>query len=76
MAYGLTWTVDIVGDQVYSEMNLAYWWLETQDRLPPAATIRPLISGMDTMQLMDLSGDKTTMLSHLTIGNIYSSISN
>jgi len=43
MVYGPTWAIDPEGDRVYSEMNSGDWWRETQDRLPPGATIVPLI---------------------------------
>jgi len=76
MVYGPTRTVDAEGDRVYSEMNLADWWWETQDRLPPGATIVPLICGSDETQLTDFSGDKKAWPIYLTIGNIHSSIWN
>jgi len=59
---------------VYSEKNSADWWWETQDSLPPGATIVPLICGWDETQLTDFSGDKKAWPISLTIGNIYSSI--
>ena len=34
MVFGRTRAVDAEGDRVYSEMNSADWWWETQDRLP------------------------------------------
>jgi len=76
MVYGPTRVVDVEGDRVYSEMNSADWWWETQDRLPPGATIVPLICGSDETQLMDFSGDKKAWPIYLTIGNIHSSIRN
>jgi len=76
MVYGPTRTVDVEGDRVYSEMNSADWWWETQDRLPPGATIVPLICGSDETQLTDFSCDKKAWPIYLTIGNIHSSIWN
>ena len=74
--YGPTRAVDTEGDRAYSEMSSADWWWETQDRLPPWATIVPLICGSDEMQLTDFSGDKKAWPINLTIGNIHSSIRN
>ena len=76
MVYGPTRTVDSPGDRVYSEMNPADWWWETQDRVPPGATVGPLICGSDETQLTDFSGDKKAWPIYLTIGNIHSSIRN
>jgi len=61
---------------VYSEINSADWWWETQDRLPPGATIVPLICGLDEIQLVDFSGDKKTWPIYLIIANIHSSTRN
>jgi hypothetical protein len=47
MVYRPTRTVDTEGDREYSEMNPADWLWETQDRLPPGATIFPLICRSD-----------------------------
>jgi hypothetical protein len=57
-------------------MNSADWWWETQDGLPPGATIVPLICRLDKTQLTDFSGDKKAWLINLSIGNIHSSIRN
>ena len=76
MVYELTRTVDAEGDRVYSEMNSADWWWETQNRLPPVATIVPLICRLDKTQLTDFSGDKKAQPIYLTIGNIHSSLQN
>jgi len=57
-------------------MNSADWWWETKDRLPPWATIVPLICGSDETQPTDFSGDKNAWPIYLTIGNMHSSIRN
>jgi hypothetical protein len=42
---------------VYSEMNSADWWWETQNRLPLGATIVLLICGSDETRFTDFSGN-------------------
>jgi len=76
MVYGPSWTFEVEGDCVYSEMNSADWWLETQNRLPLWATIVSLICGFDETQLSDSSGQKKAWPIYLTIGNIHSLIQN
>ncbi|KAF8542359.1 hypothetical protein BDD12DRAFT_729202 [Trichophaea hybrida] len=76
MVYGPVRAIDSEGDRVYSEMNSGDWWWETQDKLPPGATIVPLICGSDETQLTDFSGDQKAWPIYLTIGNIHSSIRN
>ena len=76
MDYGPTWTVDVEGDEVYSQVNLINWWWVMQDRLPLGATIVPLICGSDEMQLTYYTGDKSAWPIYLTTGNIYSFIWN
>jgi len=76
MVCGPTRTVNAESDRVYSEMNSADFWWETQDRLPPGATIVALICGSDKMQLTDFSGYKRAWPIYLIIGNFHSSIRN
>ncbi|EJF58879.1 hypothetical protein DICSQDRAFT_148808 [Dichomitus squalens LYAD-421 SS1] len=54
--------------RIYSNMWGADWWWGT--KLPPGATIAPLIVASDKTTLSHMSGDKTAWPVYLTLGNI------
>ncbi|KAI5848606.1 hypothetical protein DFP73DRAFT_474133, partial [Morchella snyderi] len=58
------------GYQLYSEMHTADWWWTMQEKLPPGATIVPIICSSDITHLTNFSGDKKSWPKYLTIGNI------
>ncbi|KAL1943791.1 hypothetical protein VTO73DRAFT_3609 [Trametes versicolor] len=58
------------GKRYYGEMCTADWWWTTQGRLPPGATIAPVILASDKTNLSVLRGDKAAWPVYLTIGNI------
>ncbi|KAJ7040177.1 hypothetical protein C8F04DRAFT_1314136 [Mycena alexandri] len=56
--------------EVINEMWTASWWWEIQKRLPPGATIAPLILSSDKTMLSNFRGDNSAWPVYLTIGNI------
>jgi hypothetical protein len=58
------------GDRLYSEMNTAEWWWETQLALPATSTIVPLLLATDKTLLTQHHGDTTAWPVYLTIGNL------
>ncbi|KIJ55985.1 hypothetical protein M422DRAFT_150938 [Sphaerobolus stellatus SS14] len=57
-------------EQIYNEMWTADWWWELQGKLPPGATIAPVILASDKTQLSVFSGDKQAWPVYISIGNI------
>ncbi|KAJ7699003.1 hypothetical protein B0H17DRAFT_1158261 [Mycena rosella] len=57
-------------NEVINEMWTANWWWEIQKRLPPGATIAPLILSSDKTMLSNFRGDNSAWPVYLTIGNI------
>ena len=57
------------GDRLYNEMHTADWWWETQEKLPPGATVVPVILASDKTQLTRFAGDVSPWPVYLTIGN-------
>ncbi|KAJ7690245.1 hypothetical protein B0H17DRAFT_1201811 [Mycena rosella] len=55
---------------VFSEMWTGEWWKEIQKRLPPGATIAPLILSSDKTMLSNFRGDNSAWPVYLSIGNI------
>ncbi|KAI5839086.1 hypothetical protein DFP73DRAFT_599051 [Morchella snyderi] len=51
-------------------MHTADWWWTMQEKLPPVATIVPIICSSDITHLTNFSGDKKSWPIYLTIGNI------
>ncbi|KAF7370021.1 hypothetical protein MSAN_00632100 [Mycena sanguinolenta] len=56
--------------EVVDEMWTASWWWEIQKRLPPGATIAPLILSSDKTMLSNFRGDNSAWPVYLTVGNI------
>ncbi|KAJ7889434.1 hypothetical protein B0H13DRAFT_2341561 [Mycena leptocephala] len=56
--------------KVVNEMWTASWWWEIQRRLPPGATIAPLILSSDKTLLSNFRGDNSAWPVYSTIGNI------
>ncbi|KAJ7195819.1 hypothetical protein GGX14DRAFT_376655 [Mycena pura] len=56
--------------EIINEMWTANWWWEIQKRLPPGATVAPLILSSDKTQLSNFRGDNSAWPVYLTIGNI------
>ncbi|KAJ7133844.1 hypothetical protein C8R46DRAFT_1326370 [Mycena filopes] len=56
--------------EVVDEMWTASWWWEIQKRLPPGATLAPLILSSDKTMLSNFRGDNSAWPVYLTIGNI------
>ncbi|EPQ50928.1 hypothetical protein GLOTRDRAFT_133665 [Gloeophyllum trabeum ATCC 11539] len=57
-------------NRMYDEMWTGDWWWETQSKLPPGATVAPVILASDKTQLSRHRGDKEAWPVYLTIGNI------
>ncbi|KAF7971991.1 hypothetical protein HWV62_19343 [Athelia sp. TMB] len=57
-------------ERVVNEMWTGHWWWEMQKRLPPGATIAPLILSSDKTRLSQFRGDKSAWPVYLTVGNI------
>ncbi|KAH9950697.1 hypothetical protein B0H21DRAFT_776616 [Amylocystis lapponica] len=57
-------------DRIFDEMWTGNWWWDTQIKLPPDATIAPIIISSDKTQLSHFSGDKSAWPVYLSIGNI------
>ncbi|KAI0722800.1 hypothetical protein C8Q76DRAFT_793807 [Earliella scabrosa] len=58
------------GVRYYGEMNTGDWWWDIQGKLPPEATVAPLLIASDKTQLTVLRGDKSAWPVYLSIGNI------
>ncbi|KAJ7723149.1 hypothetical protein B0H16DRAFT_1431101 [Mycena metata] len=56
--------------RIFEEMWTGDWWNELQKRLPPGATIAPLILSSDKTLLSNFRGDNSAWPVYLTIGNI------
>ncbi|KAJ6585887.1 hypothetical protein B0H19DRAFT_1060069 [Mycena capillaripes] len=56
--------------EVVNEMWTASWWWEIQKRLPPGATVAPLILSSDKTMLSNFRGDNSAWPVYLTIVNI------
>ncbi|KAJ7219897.1 hypothetical protein B0H12DRAFT_1078497 [Mycena haematopus] len=56
--------------RVFEEMWTGDWWNELQRRLPPGATLAPLILSSDKTLLSNFRGDNSAWPVYLTIGNI------
>ena len=59
--------------RIYSEMHTADAWWDWQNKLPPGATVIPMIFGSDKTTLTNHGGDKSVWPVHFTIGNIVAS---
>ncbi|GAB1520445.1 hypothetical protein RhiTH_003520 [Rhizoctonia solani] len=62
------------GKRKIDEMWTADWWNETQKKLPPGATVIPIIISSDATQLTNFLGGKSAWPVYITIGNIPQSI--
>jgi len=51
-------------------MNMGDWWWDTQDQLPTAGMIVPVICASNKTHLANFSGNQHAWPLHLTIGNI------
>jgi hypothetical protein len=60
------------GNRVYSELHTADWWWETQQKLPPNATVVPIMLSSDKTMLSQHRGDVSVWPVYLTIGNLSS----
>jgi hypothetical protein len=58
------------GSRVYDEMHTGEWWWDMQTKLPPGATIIPLIIATDKTLMTQLRGDQSAWPVYLTIGNL------
>ncbi|CCO36287.1 hypothetical protein BN14_10419 [Rhizoctonia solani AG-1 IB] len=58
------------GQRKIDEMWTADWWNEIQAKLPPGATVIPIIISSDATQLTNFSGGKSAWPVYITIGNI------
>ncbi|KAJ7810821.1 hypothetical protein B0H13DRAFT_2384353 [Mycena leptocephala] len=56
--------------RLFEEMWTGDWWKEIQKRLPPGATLAPLILSSDKTLLSNFRGDNSAWPVYLTIGNI------
>ncbi|EPQ55314.1 hypothetical protein GLOTRDRAFT_129596 [Gloeophyllum trabeum ATCC 11539] len=57
-------------NRMYDEMWTGDWWWDVQSKLPPGATVAPVILASDKTQLSRHRGDKEAWPVYLTIGNI------
>lgn len=57
------------GARVYDEMNTGTWWWDMQQRLPPGATLVPIILATDKTIMTKLGGDRVTWPIYLQIRN-------
>jgi len=71
---GLVHLADPESRRVYSEMNTGDCSWDTQDELPAAATIVPLICASNNTHLTNFSGDQHAGPLNLTIGDIRNDI--
>lgn len=60
----------IDGPRVYDEMYTGDWWWNTQSRLPPGATVVPVIIASDKTLMTKLRGDRTAWPVYIQIGNL------
>ena len=65
---------DLEGHQIYSEMNTADWWWDTQDQLPAGATIVPVVCASDKTHFTNLWRDQHGWPLYPMIGNIRKAI--
>ncbi|KAG9118957.1 hypothetical protein FRC07_006257 [Ceratobasidium sp. 392] len=66
--------VEVNGSRKIDEMWTADWWMRIQQKLPPGATIIPIILSSDSTQLTNFSGGKSAWPVYITLGNIPKSI--
>ncbi|KAJ3551795.1 hypothetical protein NP233_g13011 [Leucocoprinus birnbaumii] len=57
-------------DRVIDEMWTADWWWQTQQKLPPAATMAQIILASDKTKLLQFQGNKEVWPVYITLGNI------
>ncbi|KAG8759585.1 hypothetical protein FRC12_009724 [Ceratobasidium sp. 428] len=62
--------VETNGSRKIDEMWTADWWMDIQRKLPPGATVVPIILSSDSTQLTNFSGGKSAWPVYITIGNI------
>jgi hypothetical protein len=74
LVYAPVQEFDKSGSRVYSEMNTADWWWETQMQLPRGSTVVPLIFSSDETHLTQFSGDQKAWPVYMTVGNIHSQL--
>lgn len=58
------------GQRVYTEMHTADWWWNVQQKLPPGATVVPVLIATDKTQLTQHRGDQVGWPVYMTIGNL------
>ncbi len=58
------------GPRVYDEMYTGDWWWDTQKKLPPGATLIPIIIASDKTLMSRLRGDRTAWPVYIQIGNL------
>ena len=58
------------GIRVYNELHTGDWWWATQAKLPPGATVVPILIAVDKTLMTMLHGDMACWPVYLTIGNI------
>ncbi|KAI0760729.1 hypothetical protein C8Q74DRAFT_1319609 [Fomes fomentarius] len=56
--------------RMYDNMWTTDWWWDIQLKLPPGATVAPVILASDKTTLSRMSGDKSAWPVYLSIGNI------
>ena len=56
--------------RVFTELHTANWWWETQEKLPPGATVVPLLTATDKTALTQHRGDLKSWPVYMTIGNL------
>lgn len=61
---------DTCSVRVYNELHTGDWWWETQTKLPPGATVVPILISVDKTLMTMLHGDTVCWPVYLTIGNI------
>ncbi|KAF8415030.1 hypothetical protein EV426DRAFT_579132 [Tirmania nivea] len=67
---------DTQQERVYTEMNTASWWWDTQMTLPVGATLVPVLFASDATHLINFSGDGKVWPIYMSIGNIKSRVRN
>jgi hypothetical protein len=58
------------GPRVYDEMHTGTWWWNTQSRLPPGATVVPIIIATDKTLMTQHAGDRTAWPLYIQVGNL------
>jgi hypothetical protein len=58
------------GPRIYDEMHTGTWWWDTQRKLPPGATIVPVITATDTTLMTQQAGDRTAWPLYIESGNL------